>query len=81
MGRTDAAPVLADYACGQADGGARWEALRQALALDTAAGFAGLNRLAEDPTDELAPVARALRDSLCTAYPQLANMCEAPCPA
>ena len=81
MGRADAAPVLADYACGQADGGARWEALRQALALDTAAGFAGLNRLAEDPTDELAPVARALRDSLCTTYPQLANMCEAPCPA
>ena len=80
MGRADAAPVLANYACGQADGGARWEALRHALALDTAAGFAGLSRLAEDPGDELAPAARALRASLCTTYPQLANLCEVPCP-
>lgn len=74
MGRSDAAPVLADYARGQAGEGARWQALRHALALDTAAGFAGLCAVAERMDDPLATPARELRDRLCTAYPQLANM-------
>ena len=74
MGRTDAAPVLARYACGQTGEGARWQALRNALALDTRAGFEALCRIADRIDDPLAGEAAALRESLCTTYPQLANL-------
>lgn len=79
MGRSDAAPTLADYACGQAGEGARWQALRNALALDTAEGFEALCRVAERPEDPIADDAADLRDRLCTSYPQLANMREEQC--
>ncbi|MBB3033211.1 hypothetical protein [Alteriqipengyuania lutimaris] len=74
MGRSDAAPTLADYACGQAGEGARWQALRHALALETGAGFAGLCAIADRGSDPLAAPARDLRDRLCATYPQLANL-------
>ncbi|MBH1944564.1 hypothetical protein I5L01_10005 [Erythrobacter sp. YJ-T3-07] len=84
MGRTDAAPALARYACGeggcgQAGEGARWQALRQALALDTASGFAALCAIAECASDPLAREAAALRHRLCTSYPQLAKLRESRC--
>ncbi|MBY8336252.1 hypothetical protein KYN89_04260 [Alteriqipengyuania sp. NZ-12B] len=84
MGRTDAAPALAGYACGeggcgQAGEGARWQALRHALALDTASGFASLCAIAERDSDPLAREATALRHRLCTTYPQLAKVRESQC--
>tara|TARA_B100000378_G_scaffold43987_1_gene32978 strand:+ start:1705 stop:2490 length:786 start_codon:yes stop_codon:yes gene_type:complete len=79
MGRTDAAPALARYACGQAGEGARWQALRNALALDTRMGFAALCQIADDVSDPIAADAAALRHSLCTSYPQLANLREDLC--
>ena len=74
MGWADAAPALCAYACGQAGEGARWQALRHALALDTQAGFAALDTIAEDRGDPLCSPATALRAQLCTTYPQLANL-------
>lgn len=59
----------------------RWEAVRQALAMDSATGFALLSELADDPQDDLAPPARALRAQLLARYPQLATSGRsAPCP-
>ncbi|MEL7689357.1 hypothetical protein [Citromicrobium bathyomarinum] len=74
MGRKDAAPALARYACGQTGEGARWQALRNALALDTRVGFGALCRIADRNDDTIADEAGALRDSLCTTYPQLAHL-------
>ncbi len=74
MAREDAVPALAAYACGQMGEGARWQALRNALALDTRAGFEALCRIADRLDDPIAGEARALRESLCTTYPQLANL-------
>ena len=84
MGRADSAPALARYACGeggcgQAGEGARWQALRQALALDTANGFEALCAIAECASDPLAREAAALRNRLCTTYPQLAKVRESQC--
>ena len=81
MGRTDAAPALARYACGQEGEGERWQALRNALALDTRVGFEALCRIAEDPDDPIAGDAATLRHNLCTTYPQLANLRGNLCPA
>lgn len=80
MGRADAAPVLAGIACGQASDHLRWQALRQALALDSATGFAALATIARDPADALAPPAGALHASLIERHPALAAWSE-PCPA
>lgn len=84
MGRADAAPALARYACGeggcgQAGEGARWQALRHALALDTASGFEALCAIAECDSDPLAGEAATLRHKLCTTYPQLAKLRESQC--
>ena len=79
MGRADAAPALSAYACGEAGEGARWQALRNALALDTAVGFAALCRIADHSGDVLAGEASALRNRLCTSYPQLAELRKEPC--
>jgi len=81
MGRSDAAQPLAAYACGQAGEGARWQALRNALAIDTATGFAALCRIAGQTDDPVRPDAQALLHSLCTAYPQLAKLREGLCQA
>lgn len=79
MGRSDAAPALARIARGSGADGLRWQALRECLALDTAAGFVALTVLARTPDDALAAPAGALRAQLVEAYPQLAEA-EA-CPA
>ena len=42
MGRAEAAPVMAAIAREPGDASLRWQALRECLALDTAAGFAAL---------------------------------------
>ena len=77
MGRADAAPTLAQYArdragtCGQSAAGARWEALRHALALDTATGLAALCEIAHSESDPLHAPAEALSHRLHASYPQL----------
>ncbi|UYH55386.1 hypothetical protein N6L26_02125 [Qipengyuania sp. SS22] len=80
MRRTDAAPVFAAMSRSGSDH-LRWQALRECLALDSAAGFAALDRIATDATDDLAPEAGALRARLVEAHPQLAQWEPAPCPA
>lgn len=79
MQRTDAAPVLAGVARAGASEHLRWQALRQALALDTAAGFAALTAIAGDPADALATPAGVLRASLVERHPALAQWSR-PCP-
>jgi hypothetical protein len=80
MRRKDAASVLAALTRSGSDH-LRWQALRECLALDSAAGFAALGRIATDPTDDLAPEVGALRARLVKAPPQLARWEPAPCPA
>ncbi len=80
MRRADAGPVLAGVAGGQGSDHLRWQALRQALALDTAAGFAALTAIARNAGDALAPSAGALRASLIERHPELATWI-APCRA
>lgn len=81
MGRGDAAPVLAAIAEGEGSAHLRWQALRAALALDTASGFAALERIARDAADDLSESAAALHARLLAAHPQLARVTRAPCPA
>lgn len=80
MGRKDAAPVMAEMASEGSDH-LRWQALRECLALDTAAGFAALCAIARDPGDTLSPNAAALRAQLIEAHPQLAVWEDGLCPA
>lgn len=79
MGRTDAAPVVAEIAHGTCPDGLRWQALRECLALDTATGFTALSAIAGTPGDGLALPAGALRTQLIEAHPLLAEL--GPCPA
>lgn len=79
MGRSDAAPLLAAMAEERGSTALRWQALRECLGLDSAAGFAVLCRIARDAADPLADPAGALRAQLLETYPQLAGAC--PCPA
>jgi hypothetical protein len=74
MGRTDAAPHLAGIACEAGSTALRWQALRECLSLDTAAGFGALSEVAQRPGDELAAAAGALRSQLIEAYPQLREL-------
>ena len=79
MKRRDAAPVLAEMT---RDGSThlRWQALRECLALDTAAGFAALSTLARDAGDPLCAPAAGLRAQLVEAHPQLHALTEStPC--
>ncbi|QYJ08199.1 hypothetical protein [Qipengyuania flava] len=80
MGRSDAAPVLADAA---REGSAhfRWQALRECLALDAGAGFPVLRAIAADPLDPLAAHAGAVQAQLLEAHPELARLEATPCPA
>ena len=71
MGRTDAAPAMAAIAREEGSQALRWQALRECLSLDTAAGFSALSEVARRSDDELAPAAGALRSQLIEAYPQL----------
>lgn len=79
MGRTDAAPLLAQVA-GEGSRHVRWQALRECLALDSEIGFAAVKEIAADPVDPLAGAASALVTQLIGAHPQLANCENNPCP-
>ena len=79
MDRADAAPLLAGIAQEQGSDALRWQALREALALDTLAGFQALTAIARSDDDALAPAAGTLRSQLVETYPQLAGV--EPCPA
>ncbi len=79
MGRSDAAPPMADLARGDGSAALRWQALRECLALDTMAGFQALARIADTFGDPLADAAQALRRQLVATYPQLERI--ALCPA
>ena len=74
MGRQDAAPVLARITRSERSDHLRWQALRAALTLDTACGFAQLSAIAEDRGDALREPARLLRDHLLASHPQLARL-------
>ena len=77
MGRKDAAPDIAELACGEASAALRWQALRECLALDTQIGFAALATIAARAEDALCGPAGALRAQLIEAHPQLqeAELC------
>ena len=81
MGRQDAAPAFAALAR-TGDPAARWQALRECLALDSAAGLAELCRVTHAPGDALAGPARALLETLCASDPSFARAREElSCPA
>jgi len=67
----DAAPVMAAIAREPGDASLRWQALRECLALDTAAGFAALSQLARAGDDPLAVPAAALRTQLIETHAEL----------
>ena len=75
MGRSDAAPTLATLARSGAPP-ARWQALRECLALDSATGFAALLEVAGQADDPLCAPARSLAESLAAQHPALAQMRE-----
>jgi hypothetical protein len=81
MKRREAAPVMAAIADEEGPDSLRWEALREALALDTAEGFMALSRVARAPLDPLAAPAGALRAELIEAHPQLRAFEDARCRA
>lgn len=72
MGRSDAAPVLADLARRPGSDALRWQGLRECLGLDSAAGFAVLTEIAQTAADPLAVPAGALRAQLIETHPELA---------
>lgn len=71
MRRREAAPVMAAMAREQGQDSLRWQALREALALDTAEGFRALSDVARTADDPLAMPAGALRAQLVEAHPEL----------
>lgn len=79
MKRHEAAPLMAAIACEEWPDALRWEALREALALDTATGFTALGRIARSPADPLAAPAGALRAQLVEAHPELCEFEELLC--
>lgn len=84
MGRRDALDAILETAKKGPDH-LRWEAVRQALGLDSAAGFRALDAIARDPRDRLAVQAKELRAMLVRDHPQLELVLEEevrqPCPA
>nr|WP_298896880.1 hypothetical protein [uncultured Altererythrobacter sp.] len=72
MGRSDAAPILANMIKTGPDH-LRWEAMRHALALDTEAGLRALIEIANSTGESLAGPANRLLAQLQTSYPQLAQ--------
>jgi len=81
MRRIEAAPIMAAMAREAGPDGLRWQALREALALDTAEGFRALCDVARVPGDPLAMPAGALRAQLVEAHPELLALEETPCRA
>ncbi|MEP5937386.1 MAG: hypothetical protein ABJ239_03575 [Erythrobacter sp.] len=80
MARADASPVLAELS-NEGPAYLRWDALRHTLALDPVGGFALLRPMANNTQDELAEPARALREQLEKAHPQLLQLEAELCPA
>ena len=81
MDRADAAPVVAELALA-GEPSARWQALRECLALDSATGFAALLRVADSPDDPLREPAAALIATLTERFDEFARAREAAlCPA
>ncbi len=80
MGRQDAVPAIAAIT---QDGSEhlRWQAVRECLALNSAAGFSALCALAADQEDCLSHPAGVLRAQLTEAHPQLAELEKSKCPA
>jgi hypothetical protein len=78
MGRCDAAPLLAAMAEEEAAQSLRWQSLKESLGLDTAIGFAALQRIAGRDDDALAAPAGALRAQLIESYPQLKGIAACP---
>lgn len=74
MGRSDAAPLLAAMAEERSGQSLRWQALKECLGLDTAEGFAALDRIASRNGDALAAPAQALRKQLVATYPDLGRI-------
>ncbi|MDE2561878.1 MAG: hypothetical protein KGL48_06465 [Sphingomonadales bacterium] len=72
MKRRDAVPALVRIVRDEAGEGLRWQALREALGLDTAQGFALLLDVAHRDGDPLAPAAQRLADDLRARHPALA---------
>lgn len=72
MDRRDAAPSFVALAR-TGEPAARWQALRECLSLDGAAGLAELCRVSESPADPLAGPARALLETLCARDPAFAR--------
>ena len=75
MERSDAAPTIAALARNGSPP-ARWQALRECLALDSAAGFAVLVEVAGQADDPLCAPARQLAESLAALHPALTKMRE-----
>jgi hypothetical protein len=71
MGRDDAVPAMAAIAAEPGADSLRWQALREGLALDTAAGYRALCAVARAPGDPLARPAGDLRARLAEAHPSL----------
>lgn len=80
MERADCVPTLAAIAAEPGEASLRWEALRECLALDTAAGFAVLCAIARSAADPLAGDAGALRAQLIETHPQLRDLEMISCP-
>jgi hypothetical protein len=78
MGHVQAAPIMAAMAREEGPADLRWNALREAMGLDTALGFAALAAMADDAGDPLQGPARAWRDRLLIDHPQLERLM--PCP-
>jgi len=74
MGRSDAAPLLAAMAEERGSQSLRWQALKECIGLDSAAGFTSLCRIAARTDDPLAVPAGALRAQLIETYPQLLEL-------
>ncbi|MDP3675281.1 MAG: hypothetical protein Q8R44_09310 [Novosphingobium sp.] len=72
MGREDAAPTIAALSR-KGTPPARWQALRECLALDSATGFAALLEVAGRAGDPLAAPARALAETLSAQHPAFAR--------
>lgn len=78
MQQHDAVPAIAEL-IREGSESLRWQALRECLALDSAAGFRELSRMAHRTADPLCEPARALRCDLLARYPQLAEAERQPC--
>lgn len=80
MGRRDAVPAMLALTRHGSDS-LRWQALRECLALDSAAGFHALAGIARDAADPLHAPAAELCTELQARYPQLVQVELEPCPA